>query len=161
MHLDPPSAPSNKHQLDALVLRAGCAVLRRCPWQLMTAEQAGLKQQRPTASFLSVPNTPPNITNFKQAAQHDIDISPGIFSPMGIDLASWSDMLVKPGDEALNQHLYQLGRTDARAWARATGLTGAASKKQRSQQFYAPTYWMTSPRAQTSSFLGWYDRKAG
>eukprot|EP00775_Hariotina_reticulata_P008759 gene8759-8938_t len=126
--------------------------------KLMTAEDAGL-QKRPAASFLSVQS--PNITAFKQAAQHDIDISPGIFTSTGVALNSWSDMLVKPGDEELNQHLYQLGRTDARAWAKATGLATATAAKMQSQRFSAPTYWMTNPRVQPTSFFGWYDRKAG
>lgn len=61
--------------------------------------------------------------------QEDVDISPGIFSDTGIADADWSEMVVLPGDKAINDHLFALGQTDGKAWAQATGLWQAAEAK--------------------------------
>lgn len=74
----------------------------------------------------------------KRAAALGVDIAPGIYSPLGIPDATWEELLVLPGDEALNKYLWQLGRRDAQIFARITGLeAAAAAKKAQSKQPYA------------------------
>lgn len=70
-----------------------------------------------------------NVTAFEQAAADGVDISPGVFSNTGMSLDAWSELVVLPGDKALNEHLYGLGRADAKAWATATGLADAAAAR--------------------------------
>lgn len=63
------------------------------------------------------------------AASMGVDIAPGIFSPTGMSPEAWEELIVLPGDEALNKYLWELGRKDAQVWARATGLEAAAAAK--------------------------------
>lgn len=71
----------------------------------------------------------PNVTAFEEATAANVDIAPGIFSNTGMDSQSWMDLIVLPGDDGINRHLYRLGLQDGRAWADATGLSAAAAAK--------------------------------
>lgn len=66
------------------------------------------------------------------AARMGVDIAPGIYSPTGIPPETWEELIVLPGDAAVNKHLWELGRKDALIWARATGLEAAAATKRSS-----------------------------
>jgi hypothetical protein len=68
-----------------------------------------------------------------KAASLGVDIAPGIFTPTGMSTKAWEELLVLPGDEALNKYLWHLGRRDAQIWARATGLEAAAVAKARAK----------------------------
>lgn len=65
----------------------------------------------------------------RTAAKYGLDIAPGIYSKTGMAPQAWEELLVLPGDEALNKYLWDLGRKDAQIWARATGLEAAAAAK--------------------------------
>jgi hypothetical protein len=65
----------------------------------------------------------------RTAAKYGVDIAPGIYSKTGMSAQAWEELIVLPGDEALNKYLWDLGRKDAQIWARATGLEAAAAAK--------------------------------
>jgi hypothetical protein len=69
-----------------------------------------------------------------KAAELGVDIAPGLFHDTGLSTLEWDRLLVMPGDDATNQHLYELGSADARAWAHATGLAAAAAARRQQQQ---------------------------
>jgi hypothetical protein len=71
------------------------------------------------------------------AAAMGVDIAPGLYSPTGMSAEAWEEIIVLPGDEALNQYLWGLGRRDAQIWAQATGLEAAAAAKRGSYRVYA------------------------
>jgi hypothetical protein len=84
--------------------------------------RGGLRPQQAAASV--------NITAaLQKAASLGVDIAPGIFTPTGMSTRDWEELLVLPGDEALNKYLWHLGRRDAQIWARATGLEAAAAAR--------------------------------
>jgi hypothetical protein len=65
----------------------------------------------------------------RAAAKYGLDIAPGIYSKTRMAPQAWEELIVLPGDEALNKYLWDLGRKDAQIWARATGLEAAAAAK--------------------------------
>lgn len=73
----------------------------------------------------------------RTAAKYGVDIAPGIYSKTGMTPQAWEELIVLPGDEALNKYLWDLGRKDAQIWARATGLEAAAvAKRARDKAYY-------------------------
>lgn len=80
----------------------------------------------PSATTLAKPNA----AAFQAAAADGIDIGPGVFSDTHMSEQLWKEMIVLPGDEVLNDHMFALGQVDAKAWATATGLADAAAAKQ-------------------------------
>lgn len=90
------------------------------------SQEAAAAQRTASSSSSSASNV---AQAMQQAAAIGVDIAPGIYSPTGIAPEMWEELLVLPGDVALNKYLWNLGRRDAQTWARATGLEAAAAAK--------------------------------
>ena len=58
----------------------------------------------------------------EQAAEWDVDLSPSLYNPLQLDFQACTDMAMLPPDDELAAWLTDLGRKDARLWARLWGV---------------------------------------
>lgn len=72
----------------------------------------------------------------RKAKDLGVDIAPGIFSPISMSDETWEELIVLPGDDAINRYLWSLGQRDARIWAKATGLEAAAAAQRAGGKVY-------------------------